>query len=346
LLVKTSSMGDVIHAMPAVTDAARMVPGLRFDWLVEEPFMPLSAAHPAVEQVVPARMRAWRGRRVAAVPAMVRELRALRRRLAERRYDLVLDAQGLYKSAVLTRLAGAPAHGFDAASAREPLASFAYQHRHRVARGLHAVERQRRLFAAAFGYHLPAGSPDYGLKRAPFPAPPISRPYVLFAHGTTWPNKLWPVAHWQALAGHLERAGLAVAIAADGAADAARAGAIAAGTRSAVLLPRLSLSEIAGAIAGAAAVVAVDTGLGHLAAAFGVPCISLYGPTATALTGTVGVGQTQLAATLDCAPCLRRSCRLIAAQDTPPPCMASLEAARVWSLLQPLLAPAPQRAAV
>jgi heptosyltransferase-1 len=196
------------------------------------------------------------------------------------------------------------------------------------------VWRQRQLFAATFGYAVPDGLPDYGLDRSRLPETPLPRGYVVLAHGTSWPNKLWPVPHWQALAAQVEGAGLVPALPVGSEADSARADVIAASTRGAVRLPPLELDRIAQVIAGASGVVAVDTGLAHLAAALGVPCVSLYGPTAAARTGTVGSGQSHIAATLDCAPCLDRRCRLLDEPRAPAPCMASLPAEAVWARLR------------
>ena len=163
LLVKMSSLGDVVHALPAVTDAAAH--GIEFDWVVEEAFATIPAWHPAVRNVLPIAWRRWRSRLLTErgqLGAFIRDLR-------NRRYDLILDAQGLIKSAVVTKLARAPARaGFSFTSAREPAAAFACDRRVIVPQGGHAVDRLRTLFAATFGYADPVSAdvpsqPDFGL---------------------------------------------------------------------------------------------------------------------------------------------------------------------------------------
>ena len=145
LLVKMSSLGDIVHTLPAVDDAARR--GVRFDWVVEENYEPLSALVAGVDTVLPVAFRRWR-----RVPlAGTGEALAFVRRLRQRRYDLVLDAQGLLKSAVVGTVARADERvGFDFASVRERGAALAYGRRVAVARTAHAIARSRELFAAAF----------------------------------------------------------------------------------------------------------------------------------------------------------------------------------------------------
>ena len=147
LFVKTSSLGDVVHHCPAVSDAAARVPGARIDWVVEEPFAGVAAMHPAVRRVIPVSVRRWR----AALwhPGVWSEMSEFRRALGAERYDAVIDTQSLIKSALVCRFAHGTRHGMDRASAREALAARFYDVRHRVPRGLHAVERNRRLTAAS-----------------------------------------------------------------------------------------------------------------------------------------------------------------------------------------------------
>jgi heptosyltransferase-1 len=293
LIVKTSSLGDVIHALPAVTDAVQAVPGLRCDWLVERAFAEIPVWHSAVDRVITCDLRGWRKHLWRTVAGgdwshFIRELRT-------QPYDLVIDAQGLVKSAWLARKATGPLAGPDRHSAREPLAGLLYQRGLRIPRHdlAHAVERSRRLFAAALGYPLPQTDPDAGLHRDRFDRPEIEEPYVVLLHGTTWPGKRWPLEHWQALAGMLAARGQRAVLPWGNESERLDAETIAAAANG-VVLPRMGLTALAGWLAYARAVVGVDTGLAHLAAALGTPQVTLYGPTLPQLTGAVGAHQVWL----------------------------------------------------
>ncbi|WP_312452904.1 lipopolysaccharide heptosyltransferase I [Stutzerimonas nitrititolerans] len=293
LLIKTSSLGDVVHTLPALTDAQRAIPGIQFDWVVEEGFAEIPAWHPAVAQVIPVAIRRWRKNLWQTL--RFGEWRRFKARLRETRYDLVIDAQGLLKSAWLTRYVKAPVAGLDRDSAREPLASRFYDRRYAVPRDQHALERVRQLFAQALGYELPQGIGDYGLDRTQL-ATPGEEPYLLFLHGTTWPSKHWPEAYWRELAERMSAFGWAIRLPWGNAEEKARAERIAEGIAGASVLPRLNLGGVAKVVAGARACVAVDTGLGHLAAALDVPSISLYGPTLPGRVGAYGRSQVHLCA--------------------------------------------------
>ncbi len=293
LLIKTSSLGDVVHTLPALTDAQRAIPGIQFDWVVEEGFAEIPAWHPAVAQVIPVAIRRWRKNLWQTLRSG--EWRRFKARLRETRYDLVIDAQGLLKSAWLTRYVKAPVAGLDRDSAREPLASRFYDRRYAVPRDQHALERVRQLFAQTLGYELPQGIGNYGLDRAQL-ATPGEEPYLLFLHGTTWPSKHWPEAYWRELVERMSAFGWAIRLPWGNAEEKARAERIAEGIAGASVLPRLNLGGVAKVVAGARACVAVDTGLGHLAAALDVPCISLYGPTLPGRVGAYGRSQVHLCA--------------------------------------------------
>lgn len=334
LLVKMSSLGDVIHALAAVSDARRILPCLRVDWVVEEGLAEIPAWHPAVDRVIPIGLRRWR----RAWRATRGERRAFRARLRERRYDLVLDAQGLIKSALVARQARGPRWGLDRRSAREPLAALAYGHRVAVDKAQHAVPRLRQLFAKALGYELPDIAADYGIDRSSLPASPYGADLV-FLHGTTWETKHWPEEYWQALAMQAAQTGRRVLLPWGGETERVRAERIAAAAPQAIeVLPRLDLGELAGVLGGVRAVVGVDTGLAHLAAALGVPSVTVYGPTQPDRTGTYGPGQLHLAAEFPCAPCMNRVCSYRGPAEVRPACFGTLPPARVWAQVERLLA--------
>lgn len=305
LIIKTSSLGDVIHTLPALTDAAHAIPGIRFDWVVEEGFAEIPSWHPAVDQVIPVAIRRWRKNVWQTIKSG--EWKAFKQRVRERKYDLVIDAQGLVKSAWLTRYVKAPVAGLDRYSAREGWASRFYDRRLSVATGQHAVERVRQLFAMALAYDLPEGIGNYGLDLERLQLPPAA-PYVVFLHGTTWATKHWPEAYWRELAERMGRRKLEVRLPWGNPAEKARADRIAQGLNNCQVLPKLNLAGVARVLAAAKACVAVDTGLGHLAAALDVPTISLFGPTNPGLTGAYGRTQIHQASDWPCAPCLQKKC--------------------------------------
>jgi heptosyltransferase-1 len=286
LLVKTSSLGDVIHNLPVVSDIALRVPGTVIDWVVEEAFADVPALHPGVADVITVATRRWR----AALwrPATWREIGRFRRRVQAQTYDVVLDTQGLLKSAVIARLARGIACGQDRQSAREPLAARFYDRAYPLARGRHAVARNRELAALALGYTVPATPPDYGLRlpSAPLPVDLPPNP-VICLHGSSRASKLWPTANWIALAHTLARQGLTPLLPWGSEAERARAEVIAAGCPGTRVLPWLSLRRLALVFGQARAVVGVDTGLVHLAAALGRPVVALYTDSAPELTGVL-----------------------------------------------------------
>ncbi len=299
LFIKTSSLGDVIHHMPAVTEAKAHRPGDRFVWAVEAPFAPLVRLHPAVDEVVPVGLRRWRGAALLK-PAAWSGIGALRRTLRARRYDAIVDTQGLLKSALIARMADGVRHGYDAQSIREPLAARLYDIRHRVERSRHAVERNRLLTGLALGY-APEGAPDYGLDRGRLAAPGEAPPYAVLLHGTAEPRKLWPVENWRALASELAVHHAAV-LPWGNADERARAEQIADGIAGAQVPDLRPLDEVARLIAGASFVVGVDTGLLHLAAALGVPLVAIFTGSEPRLTGPAGAGPIEILGAKGAAP--------------------------------------------
>lgn len=329
LVVKTSSLGDLIHTLPALTDAVRQVPEVRFDWVAEEGFAEIATWHPAVDRVIPVALRRWRRHPGAALRG---EWGGFLTALRARPYDRVVDAQGLVKSAVIARFARGPCSGLSWRSAREPLASIFYRRRLSVHRAQHAIARLRQLFAAALDYTAPEGAPDYGL--------PIrverddNMPFVVFLHGTTWDSKLWPEPYWVELAQRVVAAGYGVKVLGSTPTEQARARRIADTHPNVQVQPPGDLNAMARVLRAAAAVVSVDTGLVHLAAALDVPAVTLYGATSPELTGTVGRAQVLLRARFQCAPCLRRHCTYAVDSVVRPACYESLSPGQVWLALR------------
>ncbi|MDB6060241.1 MAG: rfaC [Verrucomicrobiaceae bacterium] len=325
LIVKTSSLGDIVHTLPALTDAQRALPFVKFDWVAEEAFAEIPGWHPAVVNVIPVAIRRWRKAKIAT--AFNGEWRKFKRRLREQKYDCVIDAQGLIKSAMVARRAHAPIVGLDSKSAREPLASWCYQRKVSVPWDLHAVERVRSLFAQALEYPRPTTEGDYGIDKNLFIDIVRREPHVLFLHGTTRADKHWPDVYWQQLCQQVGETGMRVLLPWGNAIEHERAQRIAAASPTAQVLPRLNLHSLARIIATSTAVVAVDTGLGHLSAALDIPTVSLYGPTDPARIGTYGKHQIHL----------RAHDQAETVTKTEPQIMAPLTPSLVWNALQTLL---------
>ncbi len=292
LIVKTSSMGDVIHTLPAVTDAVNALPNICFDWVVEEGFQEIPKWHPSIDEVIPVAIRRWRKQvfKIWKSP----EWRSFKNEMKHHHYDCVIDAQGLMKSAFVTRFAKAPTYGFDKASAREPLATMAYDQMINVPKNLHAVERTRVLFAKSLGYTKPPGNGSFGLPREKFGKKSEDERSLVFLHSTTRGDKHWPEAHWLELCKQATDAGWSVKLPWHSETEKQRAQNIAAVSNHAEILPKLTLTGVASVLAEAHAFVAVDTGLGHLGAALDVPGVSLYGPTRPSRVGTYGNRQMHL----------------------------------------------------
>jgi len=299
LFIKTSSLGDVIHHMPALTDARRHRPDARFSWTVEEAFAPLVRLHPAVSEVIPVASRRWR--KSIWTPATIKEIGGAFRRLRDRRYDEIVDTQGLVRSAVLARVGQGRRHGYDRDSIKEPLASVLYDVRHRVSRSLHAIERNRRLTGLALGY-APDGAPNFGLDRARF-RNSGERTAVLL-HATARPEKEWAEENWIALGRSLAARGLMPVLPWGNERERVRAERLAGAIGQARVPARAPLDEVARLIASADVVAGVDTGLLHLAAALGVPLVAIFAGSRPELTAPIGGGPMRVLGAFGKAPSL------------------------------------------
>src|SRR3546814_33991 len=246
LIVRTSSLGDLVHMLPAISDIARHVPGARIDWVVEENFAEIPAWHPAINEAIVVAHRRWRKHWWAADTRAERA--ALRRNLQSRRYDVVLDMQALMKSIWLVRQTHGTRHGLDRKSAREPMASLFYDVKHRVNFWQPAVVRQRELAAATFGYAY-AGEPDFGLDALTRDA--AIEPYAVIMPSASRNDKLWPSDSWHMVFDRLVGHGLALLLLAGNPAESARAPDLVRAYPQARVTPRMSLRAVPGRVTSA-----------------------------------------------------------------------------------------------
>jgi heptosyltransferase-1 len=286
LIIRPSSLGDIVHALPIVHDLHRHHAGVEIDWVVEEPFVGLVGMNRGVRRVIAIALRRWR--RGVLAGSTWREMRTFRRELAREHYDAVIDFQEQVKGALIGWLARGPVHGPDRASVREPAATLFYRHCYRINPQQHLIDRCRQLAGKALGY-VPAGSPRFDL-RPPTLQDSSRSPYAVLVHATSRDDKLWPESHWSTLLEHVAQLGKVVVLPWGNAEEAARSARLAADVREAIVPSRQELPELAALLAGAAMVVGVDTGLTHLAAALGTPTVALFTATDPRLAGVAHAG--------------------------------------------------------
>jgi len=289
LLVKTSSMGDIVHALPIVADIHAACPGAEVQWLVEEAYSALPRLHPGIARVITVAFRRWRSNLFSR--DTWREIGAYRHELREP-HDFVIDAQGLTKSALLALPARGLRCGYAWGSGRDDFATLFYQRRVEVSLGIHAVERNRQLAAESIGYALPQRV-DYGIRPPPLAdLPELGElqvgPYAVLLHATSRPEKLWPEERWAALGARLEQRGVRSLLPWGGEEERLRSVRLATAIPGALVTPRLPLRALAALLGNAAFVVGVDTGLTHLAVALGRPTVGLYCATEPGLNGVYG----------------------------------------------------------
>lgn len=334
LVVRLSSLGDILHLFPAISDLRRCFPDAVIDWLVEPAFAEMVSWHSAVDKVIAVPLRShkknWR-----KIPRL---LRNLGRQLKAEKYDLVLDAQGLLKSALLARLAGVDIYGFHADSARESLAAKFYNRTAKVPHGLHVIEKNRQLVALLFGADI-SQPPDFGLnafrqKRILENSPDerlSHQPSLVLLHGTTWNSKYWPELYWLELIRLLTQQGWLCLLPWGNEGEHRRAERLQlAGGQLAEVLPGMSLSELMDVLLHAKGFVSVESGIGHLATVLDIPGIMLHGPTDPAYSGILEQSCLHLGSSVDCAPCFKRDCPRPDAGAVAPPCQLEITPQRVF----------------
>lgn len=330
LFVKLTSMGDLIHALPALTDAQKHHPDISFDWVIEKSFSEVALWHPAVNKIIPTSHRKWRSNIRASWKNG--EIKNFLKTLREDSYDLVIDGQSSMKSAITMLFTKGFRVGLDKLSASERFASLAYQQKYFVDKDMHAVKRLRLLFAKALNYPYVDDQPNYGILNYSFPALPFSlpKPYVVFVHNASWQSKMWPEAYWRQLAYFASQAGLHVVLPWGNEAEKLRAERISANQENAIVLPFCSLSQHAEILKNSVGAICSDTGLCHLAAALNVPAITLYGSTSVKLIGTFGLNQTQQTSPFGCTECYKYHCDYNNAKHADALCLLAIKPEMVW----------------
>ena len=337
-------MGDLIHALPALTDAAHHIPGITFDWVVDEAFAEIPGWHPSVVDVIPSAHRRWKGHKWQNLKNG--ELKRFYQQLNANSYDYIIDAQNNLKSATVSLLRKGAVYGLDKSSAREFPAHWAYRHQINVPKDEHAIARQRLLLAQVLGYDVPGSPADYGIDTRKLSVPDISLPekFLFFVHNASWTTKLWPETHWQSLIQKANTAGFDVLLPCGNDEEYERAKRLAYDNAMAHALPKMSLSEVGGLLLNAQGAVCCDTGLCHMAAALSVPSVSLYGPTDHNLIGACGENQLHLVASdFSCAPCHESQCNYVQPPSPMSACMASFTPEHVWCELKDLMQAAENR---
>ncbi len=287
LVVRPSSLGDIVHSLALVADIESHRPDLAVDWVAEEAFVPLVRLDPRVRNVVPLAFRRWRAQRSPMLAW--REFAAFRHELRRENYAVVLDLQEQVKGALVARIARGVRHGFDRKSIREPLATFFDDVHHRIPRDQHFIDKARALAGAALGYAV-TGPPRWRFTPPRTTAAMPAGRYALAFHATSRTDKLWPEDRWRALLARLAAAGIVPLVPWGNAEEEARSRRLARDIPGALVPPRQSLAELATLLQHAEVVVGVDTGLTHLSAAMGTPTLALFTTTDAALAGVARAG--------------------------------------------------------
>ena len=332
LIVKLSSMGDIIHTLPALTDAKKNIPQIEFDWLVEPAFSEIPAWHPAVKEVIPIALRAIKKDNLIN---KIKKTSKIFSGLHKRKYDIVIDAQGLVKSALLARSCRSKIYGgFSWSTIREQLASIFYNNKIIINRDMHIIYKIRNLFADLLGYKLTDKIPNYGIDWQNFPKLENKNPYVVFLHGTTWENKHWPEQYWIDLANIVGNNGYEVHLMWGNQVEKERAERLAKHVSIVKVLSKLNLKEVVSVLINAVGAVTVDTGIGHLASAIDIPVVALYGPSDPLKVWALGNKQVYVAPNISCAPCLKRNCKYENKDNVYPNCFAEITPQLVWEKFQ------------
>lgn len=339
LIIKLTSMGDLMHALPALTDAVKAIPNIEFDWVVDKTFSEVPLWHPAVKNVITTAHRQWKKNIIQSWREGL--LSQFNQKLNKYDYDLVIDLQNNMKSATVSWFYKGDVHGFDKGYCRERFAYKAYKHRYAIPENQHAINRIRQILSQALAYPLVDSLPDYGTNFEQYDLPELNfvlpEKYLIFVHNASWLSKIWPLTSWQGLINKVVDHGYSVLLPCGNDEEQQRAQQIAAVNEKAHALPRLTLNEIAALTYRADGAMCSDTGLAHLAAVAGTPAQTIYGATDTDLIGTVGRHQHHIVSEMNCAPCYKRTCPRPEAINGEPVCMDEISIETAWHRLKAIL---------
>lgn len=274
--------------LPAVTDAARCIPDIQFDWVVEESFAEVASWHPNVRTTLPVAIRRWRKQLISK--QAWQQIGAFKKQLQSQQYEKAIDSQGLVKSAVITRWVNGEVWGYDKDSITESFAAMFYQNKASVLRELHAITRNRQILAQALNYSIDDLPLDYGIADKAFSLPEgveLPEKFLLAFHATSREDKEWPLELWDKFIPTMEAQGYSILLPWGSDREYQRAKQLAETHEKAICLPKCSLQELAALTQQADAVIGMDTGLMHIAAAFNKKGIALYPVTQPVLTGVL-----------------------------------------------------------
>lgn len=336
LFVKLTSMGDLIHALPAISDAKKAIPNISFDWVIEKSFSEVAKWHSAVRNIIPSSHRKWKKNFISSlrdgeIQQFIRDIRA-------EKYDLVIDGQTSLKSAFTMLFTRGTRCGLDRQSAREAWASFAYHKKYFVDKNLHAITRLRLLFSQVLGYKFVPTQPDYGILHRKFATLTFAlpKPFLVFVHNASWQSKLWPEAYWRKLIILAGADGFNVLLPWGNQSEKERALRIAEHQPNAMVLPFCTLSQHATILQHAKGAICSDTGLSHLAAALNVPALTLYGSTSVQFIGTTGLNQKHMISNFSCKKCYKQECHYQNQLHPDALCQLTMRPEGIWNKFKKL----------
>lgn len=331
-------MGDLIQMLPALTDAARAIPGVQFDWVVEESFKEIPSLHPNVNQIITLSYRRWKKDILSCIQNG--EASHFLRQLRQHTYEMVIDTQSNLKSAFVTLLAKGIRHGLDRKSVHENGANLAYQKKFYVNPSQNHTHRMREMLAIILGYEQCTTVADYGIVKEQLPLLdfPLPDKFIFMTPITSRKEKLWPAPFWQKVIQEVLSGGYEIILPWGNHEERDRSIQLKNNNPLIHVLPSLDLSQKARVLSKATASISLDTGLAHMAAALDIPNVCLYGPTDPHLVGTIGKKQIHLTANGPaCAPCLKTKCSYQGTSQYKPACLETITPQRVLDAFYRLL---------